>query len=76
MSSIIREYINEIVRASDSYLKKEKIRSDVQEILLQRIKSGEITDDSALKEFFETADMALKALSGVPYEVWEKLSKQ
>lgn len=62
------------ITASDSYMKKEKVREHLQQHLTELVKSGEIKSQEDLEEFWTTVDMAAKALKVVPYDVWTKMS--
>lgn len=60
------------VTASPEYMKKEKVRSALQELIEGQVASGDIASDDDLKDFFKTLDMAAKALSNVPFKGFVK----
>lgn len=62
------------VGASPGYMKKERVREALQQVVVGLVKSGDVSDEASLKELFATADMALKALKMVPIDVWTKIA--
>lgn len=70
----LKTFISEIVRASPEYMKKEKTREAIQGVITGMIARGEIQSPTDLENFFGSADMSLKALKMVPFDVYLKLS--
>ena len=62
------------VGASAGYMKKERVRERLQEMIVEAIKGGDIADQKGLDEFVNTVDMAAKALKMVPFEVYKKMA--
>jgi len=62
------------VSASPEYMKKERLRASLQQVIAGMVASGEIKDESDLEGAFAAADMSLKALKMIPLEVWQKCS--
>jgi len=62
------------ISAHPDYLKKERVREHLQKHVVELVKSGEIKSQEDLEAFWGTADMAMKALKVVPYDVWTKMS--
>jgi len=62
------------IAASDEYMKKERVREHIQAHVVDLVKSGEIKSQEDLEAFWGSADMAMKALKVVPYDVWTKMS--
>jgi hypothetical protein len=71
---ILKDFIVEMVKAGPDYMKKENIRSAIQDVIIDLVSKGEIQSDAELKNFFGTADMSLKALKMVPFNTYEKLA--
>lgn len=67
--------INEVVKASVAYLKKERVRGALERIIKDEVKKGHIKNQEDLNEFFTTAEMSLDALEMVPYDVYAKVAK-
>lgn len=74
MVNILKEFILEAIKASSSYMKKERVRAEIQEMIIASVKSSAITDQKSLDEFFSTLDMAALALKAVPYEAYVQLA--
>jgi len=72
LKQIIKE---ETASASSEYMKKENIREQLQGMVLELIKNGDITSDDDIKEFFDTIDMASNALKMIPFMVYNGLRK-
>lgn len=62
------------ITASDEYMKKEAVREHIQKHVVDLVAAGEIKSQEELDAFWATTDMAVKALKGIPLEVWTKLS--
>lgn len=54
--------------ASPEYMKKEKVRQELQDLLTSKVRSGEITSQGEIVTWCETAKMAVDALKYVPIE--------
>ena len=75
LKELIAEAILEAkVCASSKYLKKEVTREKLQDIVVDLVGSGKVTNDDELKDLFNDIDIAAKALKMIPFEVWKKLS--
>jgi hypothetical protein len=59
------------VAASASYMKKEEVRQAFQNLVTQKVASGEISDQESLDEWFASAEMSLKALKMVPLVAYQ-----
>jgi len=59
------------VSASAEYMKKEAVRQDIQDLIVKKVKSGELSDQASLDMWFAAADMSLKALKMVPIEAYQ-----
>jgi hypothetical protein len=67
----VRAFIEEgKVAASPAYMKKERVRSELQGIIERLIADGDLTSQEELDEFFETLTMASRALKSVPVEAF------
>lgn len=72
---LLRDFIREaVIAASDEYMKKERVREHLQAHIVDLVRSGEVQSDEDLAELFATMDMAMKALSAIPFPVWQKLA--
>ena len=72
----LKDYIVEVIKASPEYMQKEKVREALQNIIVNMVKNGVISTDDDLTDFFNTSDMALKALKMVPLGAYKKLSNK
>jgi len=63
------------VAASPSYAKKEGVRKMLQDLILNSVASGQVTDQAELDEFLGALQMSLEALKMVTYEGFQKLSR-
>jgi hypothetical protein len=64
------------IGASPEYMRKEAIRQRLQDDVISRVISGEISDQLSLDEFFSTIDMALRALRGVRFETYARIANK
>jgi len=62
------------IAAHPDYMKKEAVREHMQQHIIDLVKSGEINDQAGVEAWADAADMALKALKMVPFEVWSKMA--
>ncbi len=63
-----RIVLEETIKASREYMTKEKVREDIQRMVIARVASGEIKDEAGLRDFWKTVEMAISALKMVPVE--------
>lgn len=75
-NDLIKEFVNEVVRITPEYAKKERVRQAIQDVIVSLVSSGEIMNDSDLKNFFSSSEMSLKALKMVPFDVYSKLANR
>lgn len=68
------ELVFEAIVASMSYRRKEIVREELQDMIVSRIKSGDITTQEDLAEFFKTITLATTALRSIPVDVFKKIS--
>lgn len=72
LKRLIFDFIMESkVAASASYMKKEEVRKSLQDLITQKVVSGEISDQESLEEWFSSAEMSLKALKMVPIVAYQ-----
>lgn len=62
------------IGASPEYMKKERVREELQSMIAQKIAAGEIADDKSLKDFLSGIDLAMTSLKMIPFDVWTKLA--
>ena len=75
LKRLIFDFIAESkVAASASYMKKEEVRQALQDLITQKVVTGEISDQESLDEWFATAEMSLKALKMVPLAAYQVIS--
>ncbi len=72
MEDLRRVVLDEAIKASREYMAKEKVREDLQRMIADRVASGEIKDDAALRDFWKTLEMAAGALKMVPVDAFTK----
>lgn len=72
----LRTYILEVIRASQSYMKKEEIRERLEDLIKTRVANNVITSQDELDQFFDDVNIAARALKGIPFSVFVKLSKK
>ena len=68
--------IHEAVGAGFEYRAKEAVRRDMQELIAEAVRSGTITSQEDLDDWFKTATMALGALKMVPFGAFQALSRK
>lgn len=74
--SVLELYVEEVVRASPEYMKKENVRQAIQDVLMSLVAKGEIASPADLESFFSSATMSLRALQAVPFKVYQQLGKR
>lgn len=68
--------LEETIKASREYMLKEKVREEIQAMLVQRISSGEIKSEEALKDFWKTIEMASSALKMIPLDALKAVASK
>lgn len=71
---LLESYIKEAIQIHPDYMKKERVRQAIQDVITNLVSSGEISNKQELENFFSSADMSLRALKMVPYETYAKLA--
>lgn len=54
-------------------MKKELIREELQNIIVEKIKSGSIKTQEDLNEIWNSYDMSIKTLKMIPIDIWKKM---
>lgn len=80
---LLRQGLEEAtVSASPEYMKKEKVRQDLQDYIAAQVAAGKIKSQKQLEKFMAYVAqenlspdqaLALTALKMIPFEVWKKL---
>jgi hypothetical protein len=72
---LLRKFIKEAVKisASPEYMIKEKVRLELQNIISEKVHSGQIQSQDELDTFVNSLAMSLSALKMVPYDAWRKM---
>lgn len=68
ISKVRRVILDEAIRASKEYMKKEQVRQRIQDLAASMVASGEIASEVELAEFWKTVEMSAAALKMVPFE--------
>lgn len=63
-----RLVLDEAIRASKDYMKKEQIRQRIQDLATAMVAAGEIKSDAELADFWKTVEMSVGALRMVPFD--------
>lgn len=66
VSKVRRIVLDEAIRASKDYMKKEEVRQRIQDLAAHMVDTGEIRSDAELAEFWKTAEMSILALKMIP----------
>lgn len=79
--SDIRILVTDVIKeqkisASPAYLKKERVREELQVVIASRVASGLINDDNDLQGLIADMNLALNALKTIPFGVWQRLAKK
>lgn len=67
ISKVRRVVLEEAIRASKDYMKKEQVRQRIQDLAASMVAAGEINSDVELADFWKTVEMSIGALKMVPY---------
>jgi len=73
---LLRKLIAEIIKIPATYVTKEQIRKELQDMIVNEVRSGKIVDDETLRDVFDTVHMALKTLEMIPYSVFKRLAEK
>lgn len=66
VNKVRRIVLNEAIRVSKEYMKKEDVRQRIQDMVAHMVNTGEIKSDAELVEFWKTAEMSIGALKMIP----------
>lgn len=72
----LRQIVREAgkIGASADYMKKERVREQLQALIAEHVAAGEITDQATLDQFIKDIGTSMTALKMIPFEVWGKLA--
>jgi nickel-dependent lactate racemase len=78
--SDIRKIVNDVlieqtISATPEYLKKEKIRQELQDVIVSRVASGDIKNEKELAGVVNDMHIAMTALKMIPLVAWKRLAK-
>lgn len=62
------------IAASPEYMKKERVREKLQQLIVDRVATGEIANQAELEQFIKDVDVSMMALKMVPFDVWAKMA--
>lgn len=71
IKKVRRLVLDEAIRASKDYMKKEQVRQRIQDLAAAMVASGEIKNDAELADFWSTIEMSVGALKMVPYDAFK-----
>jgi enoyl-[acyl-carrier-protein] reductase (NADH) len=71
IKKVRRLVLDEAIRASTEYMKKEQVRQRIQELAASMVANGDIKSDAELADFWKTVEMSIGALRMVPYDVFK-----
>lgn len=62
------------VSASPDYMKKEKVREELQGFIAGKVAAGEVADEDQLEQLIQNMVLSVRALKMIPLNVWKKLA--
>lgn len=68
INKVRRVVLEEAIKASRDYMKKERVRQRIQDLAAAMVASGEIGSDAELADFWKTVEMSVGALRMVPFD--------
>lgn len=71
---LLRRFIREAVTVSPGYLAKERVRQALQDMIVDRVRSGDVASAEQLTETIASLEMSVNALKMVPFAAWQKLA--
>ena len=77
----VRKLVHDVIAeqkisASPEYMKKEKIREELQKLIVDKIATGVVNNEQELGSLISDINTAMTALKMVPFSVWQKLTKK
>ncbi len=75
ISKVRRVVLEEAIKASKEYMKKEQVRQRIQELAASMVASGEIGSDADLADFWKTAEMSITALKMIPLDAFRGVKR-
>ena len=66
VNKVRRIVLDEAIKASKAYMKKELVRQRMQELVTEMVTSGEIKSDAELADFWKSVEMSVLALKMIP----------
>ncbi len=66
VNKVRRIILDEAIKASKDYMKKELVRQRIQDLVSGMVEAGELKTDAELADFWKTAEMSIIALRMIP----------
>jgi len=68
VNKVRRIVLDEAIKASKEYMKKELVRQRIQELVASMVEAGEIRTAAELDDFWKSAEMSILALRMIPID--------
>jgi hypothetical protein len=65
---------DEVIKASRSYVLREQVRAELQDIVVSRLKSGDINSAEDAEAFVQAMKAAVGILENVSFESWKLIA--
>lgn len=70
VDKVRRIVLDEAIKASKEYMKKEEVRKRIQDLAAGMVAAGEIRSDAELADFWKTVEMSVGALKMIPIDAF------
>lgn len=74
INELKKTVFDEVIKQSRGYVLREQLRAELQEIVVARIKSGDINSAEDAEAFVQALKAAAAALETVSYESWKLIA--
>ena len=74
INELKKTVFDEVIKQSRGYVLREQLRAELQEIVVARIKSGDINSAEDAEAFVQAMKAAAAALETVSYESWKLIA--
>ncbi len=73
-SELKRTVFDEVIKTSRSYVLREHVRAELQQMVSDRVASGDINSPEDVESFIQAMKAAVGVLEAVPFESWKLIA--
>lgn len=70
---VLKRFIHEAIAAGPAYMTKEKIRENIQNLVVDAVQAGGVKSQDELDEWWKTVEISIKSLRLIPFNIVKRM---